>query len=99
MQYEVMVACFFYIVHSLRTRVMALSSQASSLRLTMPGVREEVKGLPLTMADVREAERRVRGHVHQTPVMTSCQLDSVSGHNLFFKCEMFQKAGSFKVVT
>ena len=53
--------------------------------------------MPLTMADVREAEERVRGHVHRTPVMTCSKFDAASGHRLFFKCELLQKAGSFKV--
>ena len=61
------------------------NSQASSVRL------------PLTMDDVREAEERIRGHVTRTPVMTCSRLDMESGHSLFFKCELFQKTGSFKV--
>jgi threonine dehydratase len=49
------------------------------------------------MADVLEAKERVKGHVHHTPVMTCSWLNSQSGHSLFFKCELFQKAGSFKI--
>ena len=68
----------------------------------MRGIRgssAELADLPVKMADVREAEERVRGHVHRTPVLTCSRLDSDSGHTLFFKCELFQKAGSFKVFT
>ena len=54
---------------------------------------------PLTIRDVREAEERIRQHVHRTPVMTCSRLDAQSGHKLFFKCEIFQKAGSFKVAS
>lgn len=53
--------------------------------------------LPVTFRDVQEAMERVRGAVHYTPVMTSSYLNSLAGHQLFFKCEIFQKAGSFKV--
>ena len=67
------------------TRMARSNSQASSVRL------------PLTMDDVREAEERIRGHVTRTPVMTCSRLDMESGHSLFFKCELFQKTGSFKV--
>jgi threonine dehydratase len=35
-------------------------------------------------------------HVHRTPVLTSRQLDAISGASLFFKCENFQKVGAFK---
>lgn len=53
--------------------------------------------LPLSFADVLEAQKRIKGHVHHTPVLTCSRLDALSGHRLFFKCELFQKAGSFKV--
>ena len=53
--------------------------------------------LPLTINDVREAEERIKNYVHRTPVMTCSRLDALSGHKLFFKCEIFQKTGSFKV--
>ena len=53
--------------------------------------------LPLSFSDVQAAAERVKGHVHRTPVLTCSRLDALSGHTLFFKCELFQKAGSFKV--
>lgn len=40
--------------------------------------------------------RLVSPHVHRTPVLTSRQIDTISGANLFFKCENFQKVGAFK---
>ncbi len=46
--------------------------------------------------DVREAHARIRGRIHRTPVLTSTRLDELSGARLFFKCENFQKTGSFK---
>jgi threonine dehydratase len=41
--------------------------------------------------------RSIRPHVHRTPVLTSSFFDTLSGAELFFKCENFQKAGVFKV--
>ncbi len=46
--------------------------------------------------DVEAAMRLIRPHVHRTPVLTSKQLDAISGARLFFKCENFQKVGAFK---
>ena len=40
--------------------------------------------------------RLIAPHVHRTPVLTSGQLDAISGARLFFKCENFQKVGAFK---
>jgi len=45
---------------------------------------------------IREAHSRISGTVRRTPVLTSSRLDELSGASLFFKCENFQKTGSFK---
>jgi threonine dehydratase/serine racemase len=50
----------------------------------------------VTLADVRAAADRVRPFVLHTPVHTSDTMDALSGRRLFFKCENFQKTGSFK---
>ena len=50
-----------------------------------------------TFDDVKLAHQRIRPHIHQTPVLTSSYFDTVTGAELFFKCENFQKAGAFKV--
>lgn len=50
----------------------------------------------VTLDTVREAHARIRGRIHRTPVLTSTRLDELSGASLFFKCENFQKTGSFK---
>ncbi|MCP3979290.1 MAG: pyridoxal-phosphate dependent enzyme [bacterium] len=49
-----------------------------------------------TIDDVRAAAKRIEGHVHRTPVMTSRTLDDELGASVFFKCENFQKVGAFK---
>jgi threonine dehydratase len=49
-----------------------------------------------SFADVEAAALRLRGHAHRTPVMTSRTVDESLGAALFFKCENFQRTGSFK---
>jgi threonine dehydratase len=51
----------------------------------------------LTLDDVRAAHERIRPYIHRTPVLTSSYLNELTGAQLFFKCENFQKAGAFKV--
>jgi threonine dehydratase len=50
----------------------------------------------VTLQHVREAHARIRERIRRTPVLTSSRLDELSGASLFFKCENFQKTGSFK---
>ena len=45
---------------------------------------------------VLEARERIAPHLHRTPVMTSSSLNRMLGRSLFFKCENFQRSGSFK---
>ncbi len=51
----------------------------------------------ITIDDVREAARRLKGHIHRTPVITSRSFDEASGQRVFFKCENLQRAGAFKI--
>ena len=44
-----------------------------------------------------QVHNRIKPFIHKTPVLTSQLLDEVSGANLFFKCENFQKMGAFKM--
>lgn len=50
-----------------------------------------------TFDDMKAAHARIIPHIHRTPVMTSAYLNDLTGAQLFFKCENFQKAGAFKV--
>ncbi len=60
-------------------------------------VTEHMTATDLTVDDMRRARERIRDHIHYTPVLTSSFLNEMSGAELFFKCENFQKAGAFKV--
>ena len=59
-------------------------------------ISEPTPAIP-TFSDVQHAHERIRPHIHRTPVLTSSYLNGVTGAELFFKCENFQKAGAFKV--
>lgn len=50
-----------------------------------------------TFDDVLAAHARIEPYIHRTPVLTSSYLNDLTGAELFFKCENFQKAGAFKV--
>lgn len=50
-----------------------------------------------TFDDMLAAHERIRPFIHQTPILTSSYLNDLTGAQLFFKCENFQKAGAFKV--
>ncbi|MCH7880389.1 MAG: pyridoxal-phosphate dependent enzyme [Proteobacteria bacterium] len=47
--------------------------------------------------DVVAARERITPYIHRTPVLTSSYFNQLTGAELFFKCENFQKAGVFKV--
>ena len=49
-----------------------------------------------TLDDMLAAHERIKPHIHRTPVLTSTYFNGLSGADLFFKCENFQKAGAFK---
>jgi len=47
--------------------------------------------------DIQDAHERIRSFIHRTPVLTNSSLNKLTGAELYFKCENFQKAGSFKI--
>ncbi|EPS59415.1 hypothetical protein M569_15394, partial [Genlisea aurea] len=48
------------------------------------------------IASINGAQDRISPYVHRTPILSSLTLDSISGRKVYFKCEFFQKGGSFK---
>lgn len=52
--------------------------------------------MSVTSDDLLAAEQILAGHAHHTPVLTSVQADRLTGAQLFFKCENFQRMGAFK---
>lgn len=43
------------------------------------------------------AHKRIRPHIHRTPVLTSGSINQLVGGELLFKCENFQRVGAFKM--
>ena len=45
---------------------------------------------------IKAAQKRIEGHAHVTPVMTSQTLNQITSAQIFLKCENFQRMGAFK---
>lgn len=54
---------------------------------------EKIPGLE----EISAAARRIKSHMHHTPVLSSTAINALAGAELYFKCENFQKTGAFKV--
>jgi threonine dehydratase len=50
----------------------------------------------IPLSEIRAAAERLRGRVHRTPLLSCQQISARVGARLSFKCESFQKTGSFK---
>ena len=49
-----------------------------------------------TQAVIEAAHARIQPYIHRTPILTCQTLNEISGIELYFKCENFQKIGAFK---
>jgi len=58
---------------------------------------DSMTGPDLTIDHVKAAHERIKPYIHETPILTSSYFNNLTGAELFFKCENFQKAGAFKV--
>ncbi len=52
--------------------------------------------LAVSFTDVEAAASRSQNQVHRTPVITSTTVNRLTQSQVFFKCENFQRTGSFK---
>ena len=52
---------------------------------------------PPTWDAIRQAHARIAPRIHRTPILTSQSLDALAAAQFFFKCDNFQKTGSFKI--
>ncbi len=57
---------------------------------------EKLERIP-TRQDIAETHVAISEMIHFTPLMLSESLNAISGAQLFFKCENFQKIGAFKM--
>lgn len=53
-------------------------------------------GLAICYGDIEAAAARLEGHANRTPVLTSRTVDAQLDAHIYFKCENFQRTGSFK---
>ena len=53
--------------------------------------------MEISVQEIIEAHERIKPFIHKTPVLTSKTLNKITGAELFFKCENFQKIGAFKI--
>ncbi len=51
---------------------------------------------PPTLKDIQKTHQKIRKTINKTPVLNCSSLNEISGAELFFKCENFQKVGAFK---
>src|SRR5687768_998070 len=51
----------------------------------------------LTLRDFEDVRARIGTHIKRTPLMTSRQLNEVSGFDIRLKAELFQRVGSYKI--
>ncbi len=52
--------------------------------------------LPL-FQELKDTQSRTRPFIHRTPVLSSETISNIAGCEIFFKCENFQKTGTFKM--
>jgi threonine dehydratase len=52
---------------------------------------------PPSWEAILTAHARIAPRIHRTPVLTSASLDAMAGARIYFKCDNFQKTGSFKI--
>ena len=46
---------------------------------------------------IESAHHRISDYIHNTPIFTCENINTETSANLFFKCDNFQKTGSFKI--
>ncbi|MEM7348311.1 MAG: threo-3-hydroxy-L-aspartate ammonia-lyase [Chloroflexota bacterium] len=50
----------------------------------------------ISFEDVTSAAERIKGVANRTPVLTSRTVNDLTGYDVYFKCENFQRIGAFK---
>ncbi len=50
-----------------------------------------------SLEDIRESHSAIRSFIHETPVLSSEQINKMAEADIHFKCENFQKIGAFKM--
>lgn len=50
----------------------------------------------ISISDVVNAKKRIQKFIKRTPILTSSSINRITGSEIYFKCENFQKVGAFK---
>ena len=53
--------------------------------------------MEVTKQDLINSHNRIKPFIHDTPVLTSNYVNEITGAEVYFKCENFQKMGAFKM--
>lgn len=53
--------------------------------------------MEITKLQLQKVQERIEPYIHRTPVMKSRLLNEITGTELWFKCENFQRMGAFKM--
>ena len=51
----------------------------------------------MTKQNLIDCHNRIKPFIHNTPVLTSNQINKMTGSEIYFKCDNFQKMGAFKM--
>ncbi len=62
----------------------------------MDELTSETQALAVSYEQIEQAAKRLNDIVHHTPVLTSTTVNQLTNAEVFFKCENFQRTGSFK---
>jgi threonine dehydratase len=73
-----------------------IDAETGTCMSSIPSAKNAVYTAP-DWATIVEAHARIAPRIHRTPVLTSASLDAITGARIFFKCDNFQKTGSFKI--
>ena len=53
--------------------------------------------MEMTRKNLIDCHNRIKPFIHNTPVLTSNQINEMTGSEIYFKCDNFQKMGAFKM--
>jgi threonine dehydratase len=53
--------------------------------------------MEMTKKNLIDCHNRIKPFIHNTPVLTSSYINEITGAEVYFKCENFQKMGAFKM--
>lgn len=57
---------------------------------------KKIEAIP-TWEEIQETHEAIKPMIHRTPVLTNSGINALTGAELYFKCENFQKVGAFKM--